>query len=97
MGSLDEDVLDVCSHFGISKHFVALIDHKKFALNRGQHYLFEGDKFAVGKIVESAGGRNDDVRVLVLALELSLVLFDGDASEVAAESEFLEVSAWVRG
>lgn len=32
--SLDEDILDVCTHLGIAKDFVALVNNKEFALNR---------------------------------------------------------------
>ena len=58
-------------------------------------YLFEVDQLVVGQVVQPARGGNDDVRVLLGVLEVSLILLQGDATEVAPVPQFglLEVSA----
>ena len=33
VGSLDEDILNIGSHLGISEHFVTLVNHKELALS----------------------------------------------------------------
>lgn len=53
----------------------------------------------LGEVVEPAWGADDDMRGLGWILELCLVVLQGDAAEIAAETEFrlLEVSAFVMG
>ena len=50
-----------------------------------------------GEVVEPAWGADDDMRCFGWILELCLVVLEGDAAEIAAETQFrlLEVSAFV--
>ena len=81
MWSFDEDVLNITPHLGVSHHLVALINHKELD-------LIEIDQLMFGQIVEPSRSGNDDVGVFGGILELILIFLEGDASEVAAVSQF---------
>lgn len=79
MGSLDEDLLDVRSHFRVAEDLVTFINDEELA-------LVKVDKFVFSQIDESSGGSNDNVRVFLGVAELRDVVFERNTTEIGTAS-----------
>lgn len=88
MRSLDENLLNVGSHSGVTQNLVALVDDEEFAFG-------EVDDVVSGQIFESTWSGNNDVWVFIDILELRDVVFKRNTTEICAESKLrlFEISA----